>query len=149
MGERPGLWAKLKLDFIVQAGVEFQDEKLLRILQLKRLHSLEYLRLECRLPAKCCPCFLQIVDNHSTVRQLSLQMDQQRTLPEEILVNLAAALVKFEEVDLFFFTDPDEPLHYAAIESNRELTKSLKVIALHLLIFGPNMIILFLTCVKP
>ena len=38
---------------------------------------------------------------------------------------------------------------YAAIESNRELTKSLKVIALHLLIFGPNMIILFLTCVKP
>ena len=41
------------------------------------------------------------------------------------------------------------PMHYAAIESNRELTKSLKVIALYLLIFGPNMIILFLTCVKP
>ena len=40
-------------------------------------------------------------------------------------------------------------VHYAAIESNRELDKSLKVIALLLLIFGPNMIILFLTCVKP
>ena len=38
-------------------------------------------------------------------------------------------------------------LHYAAIESNRELNKSLKVIALLLLFFGPNMII-FLTCVK-
>ena len=44
------------------------------------------------------------------MRKLSLQMDQQRALPEEILVNLAAALVKFEEVDLFFFTDTDEPL---------------------------------------
>ena len=40
-------------------------------------------------------------------------------------------------------------MHYAAVESNRELDKSLKVIALLLLIFGPNMIILFLTCVKP
>ena len=40
-------------------------------------------------------------------------------------------------------------LHYAAIESNRELSKSLKVIALLLLIFGPNMMILFLTGVKP
>ena len=40
-------------------------------------------------------------------------------------------------------------LHYAAIESNRELNKSLKDIALILLIFGPNMMILFLTCVKP
>ena len=43
----------------------------------------------------------------------------------------------------------DSAMHYAAIESNRELNKSLKVIALLLLIFGPNMIILFLTCVKP
>ena len=110
MGERPGLWANLKLGFIVQAGVEFQEEKLLGILQLKRLQSLEYLRLECRLPAKCCPCFLQIIDNHSKVRKLSLQMDQQRALPGEIMVNLAAALVKFKEVDLFFFTDTDEPL---------------------------------------
>ena len=41
------------------------------------------------------------------------------------------------------------PMHYAAIESNRELNKSLKVIALLLLIFGPNMIILFSTGVKP
>ena len=40
-------------------------------------------------------------------------------------------------------------MHYAAIESNRELNKSLKVIALLLLIFGPNMMILFLTGVKP
>ena len=40
-------------------------------------------------------------------------------------------------------------LHYAAIESNRELIKSVKVIALLLLIFGPNMIVLFSTCVKP
>ena len=44
------------------------------------------------------------------MRKLSLQMDQQRALPEEILVNLATSLVKFEEVDLFFFTDTDEPL---------------------------------------
>ena len=58
MGEQPGLWAKFKLDFIVQVGVEFQEEKLLGILQLKRLQSLEYLRLECRLPAMSCPCFL-------------------------------------------------------------------------------------------
>ena len=43
----------------------------------------------------------------------------------------------------------DKSLHYAAIESKRELNKSLKVIALLLLIFGPNMMILFLTCVKP
>ena len=35
-------------------------------------------------------------------------------------------------------------LHYAAIESNRELNKSLKVIALLLLIFGPNLMIFFL-----
>ena len=39
-------------------------------------------------------------------------------------------------------------MHYAAIESNRELNKSLKVIALLLLIFGPNLIILFLAGVK-
>ena len=31
------------------------------------------------------------------------------------------------------------PMHYAAIESNRELNKSLKVIALLWLIFDPNM----------
>ena len=68
MGERPGLWAKLKLGFFVQAGVKFQEEKLLEILQLKRLQSLEYLRLEYRLPGKSCHCFLQIIDNHSTVR---------------------------------------------------------------------------------
>ena len=42
-----------------------------------------------------------------------------------------------------------ESLHYAAIESNRELNKSLKVIALLLLIFGPNLMILFFTGVKP
>ena len=36
-----------------------------------------------------------------------------------------------------------QPLHYAAKESNRELDKSLKVIALLLLIFGPNMIFFF------
>ena len=40
-------------------------------------------------------------------------------------------------------------MHYAAIESNRELNKSLKVNALLLLILRPNMIILFLTRVKP
>ena len=38
-------------------------------------------------------------------------------------------------------------LHYAAIvysiESNRELNKSFRVIALFLLIFGPNLIIIF------
>jgi len=34
-----------------------------------------------------------------------------------------------------------QPLHYAATEDNKELNKSLKVIAL--LIFGPNMTILF------
>ena len=41
------------------------------------------------------------------------------------------------------------PVHYAAIESNRELNKSLEVNALFLLIFGPNLIILFFTGVKP
>ena len=41
------------------------------------------------------------------------------------------------------------PLHYAATESNMELNKSLKVSALLLLIFGPNIIIIFLTYVKP
>ena len=101
MGERPGLWAKLKLGFFVQAGVKFQEEKLLEILQLKRLQSLEYLRLEYRLPGKSCHCFLQIIDNHSTVRKLS------RTMPGESLVNLAAALVKFVEVDLLFFSFTD------------------------------------------
>ena len=40
-------------------------------------------------------------------------------------------------------------MHYAAIESNRELDKSFKVIALLLLIFGPNMIIIFFAGVKP
>ena len=40
--------------------------------------------------------------------------------------------------------NPHCTLHCAAIESNRELSKSLKVIALLLLIFGPNLIILFL-----
>ena len=39
-------------------------------------------------------------------------------------------------------------IHYAAIESNRELNKSLKVIALLLLIFGSNMKFLFLSGVK-
>ena len=47
------------------------------------------------------------------------------------------------------WSNVDGAMHYAAIESNRELNKSLKVIALLLLIFGPNMIILFLTGVKP
>ena len=40
-------------------------------------------------------------------------------------------------------------MHYAAIESNRELNKSLKVIALLLLIFGQNLKILFLDLCKP
>ena len=40
-------------------------------------------------------------------------------------------------------------LHYVAIESNQELNKSLKVMAQLLLIFGPNLIILFLAGVKP
>ena len=43
----------------------------------------------------------------------------------------------------------DSTLHYAAIESNWELKKSLKSMALLLLIFGPILIILFLTGVKP
>ena len=43
----------------------------------------------------------------------------------------------------FVFSD-GSPLHYAAIESNRELNKSFKVIALLLLIFGPNLIMIFL-----
>ena len=42
----------------------------------------------------------------------------------------------------------DKSLHYAAIESKRELNKSLKVIALPLLIFGPNMMILFFDLCK-
>ena len=42
----------------------------------------------------------------------------------------------------------DSTLHYAAIESNWELKKSLKVMALLLLTFGPNLKILFLACVK-
>ena len=111
MGERPELWAKLKLGFFAQLGIEAQEQELLGILQLRRLQSLERLRLECRLPAKNCPPFLQIIsDNHPAVRKLDLQMSQQGTLPEEILVNLAAALVKFEEVDVFFFSDRVEPL---------------------------------------
>ena len=102
MGERPSLWAKLKLGFFVHEG---QEQELLGILQLKRLQSLQYLRLVCRLPATHCPRFLKIVsDNQPAVRKLSLQMDQKRVLPEKILVSLAAALVKFEEVDLFFFS---------------------------------------------
>ena len=114
MGERPELWAKLKLGFYVQLPemeAKAQEQELLGILQLRRLQSLERLRLECRLPAKNCPPFLQtIIDNHPAVRKLSLQMSQQGTLPEEILVNLASALVKFEEVDVFFFSDGVEPL---------------------------------------
>ena len=51
--------------------------------------------------------------------------------------------------ELSMFLDFIPPMHYAAIESNRELNKSLKVFAWLLLIFGPNMIILFLTGVKP
>ena len=42
-----------------------------------------------------------------------------------------------------------EAMHYAAIESNRELKKSLEVVALLLLIFGPNLIILCFPGVKP
>ena len=47
MGERPCLWSKLKLDFIVendsdnvQEGVEEAEERLLKILKLNRLQSL-------------------------------------------------------------------------------------------------------------
>ena len=40
-------------------------------------------------------------------------------------------------------------MHYAAIENNRMLNKSFKVIALLLLIFGPNLIIIFFIGVKP
>ena len=42
-----------------------------------------------------------------------------------------------------------QSVHYAAIESNRELNKSLKVIALLLLSFGLNILILFFPGVKP
>lgn len=109
MGEQPVLWAKLKLGFFAQA--EGQEQELLRILQLKRLQSLEYLRLEFRLSATHCPRFLQTVsDNQPAVRKLSLQMDSQSALAEEILVSLAASLIKFEEVDLFFFSEQVDPL---------------------------------------
>ena len=51
--------------------------------------------------------------------------------------------------DLLPLWSRSEPMHYAAIEINRDLNKSVKVIALLLLIFGPNLMILFFTSVKP
>ena len=55
-------------------------------------------------------------------------------------------LASQEAIEVMFMSNS---VHYAAIESNRELNKSLKVIALLLLIFGPNLMILFFTGVKP
>ena len=60
------------------------------------------------------------------------------------------ALIEASPPSLTLLVSPvTQPMHYAAIESNRELDKSLKVFAWLLLIFGPNMIILFLNGVKP
>ena len=115
MGERPCLWSKLKLGFIVendsdnvQEGVEEAEEQLLKILKLNRLQSLRYLRLECRLRAE--NRFLQIIiDNKPAIKKVSLQMGQ-RLMPDDDLKRLASTLTKFEEIEVFFFTDRPEPM---------------------------------------
>ena len=86
----------------------------------------------------------------------------QRSNNSDRFVNLASHFICVQIFQIYFSLKseknpisnfplqlPHSALHYAAIESNRELNKSLKVIALLLLIFGPNMLFLFLTGVKP
>ena len=118
MGEDPSLWANFRLVHTVRPddrwGHEAQVGELLRLLQLGRLQSLKFLRLECRTLAENCARYLRIiVDNHPAVTDLDLKMTSDGPLSPNFFTNLAAALVKFEKVDLFFFR---EDLHQLTSE---------------------------------
>ena len=105
LGEDPCLWAKFKLGLMMYRTSAPPDHPNSDpppplclpqdVLSLRRLQSLEYFHLNNR-PVG----WNEIILNHPSIRKLSLAMPIARSLSEDEYANLAAVLVKFEEVDL-------------------------------------------------
>ena len=104
-----------QLVFIVQPdfeeSLEAQLLELCDILQQPRLQSLQSLRLEIRTSSvESCARFIEAaIKADPGIRKLDLQMSAKGDLSQEGLARLAAALVMFEEVDVFFFSEEVEP----------------------------------------
>ena len=104
-----------ELVFIVQPdfeeSLEAQLLELCGILQQPRLQSLQSLRLEFRTSfVEICARFIEAaIKVHPGIRKLDLQMSANGDLSREGLARPAAALVMFEEVNLFFFSEEVEP----------------------------------------
>ena len=101
VGEKPSLWAKLKLQF--EAG---QEQTLHQVLALGRLQALEYLSLNCwEFSEQSCTRVIGLlqsaVDHCPTLRVLSLDFGLVVLVNKpDKLARVAAMLVKFEEIDL-------------------------------------------------
>ena len=104
-----------QLLFIVQPdfeeSLEAQLLELCDILQQPRFQSLQSLRLEIRTSfVENCARFIEAaIKAGPGIRKLDLQMSAKGDLSQEGLARLAAALVMFEEVNLFFFSEEVEP----------------------------------------
>ena len=104
-----------QLLFIVQPdfeeSLEAQLLELCDILRQPRLQSLQFLRLEIRTNfVEICARFIEAaIKAEPGIKKLDLQMSAKGDLYQEGLARLAAALVMFEEVNLFFFSEEVEP----------------------------------------
>ena len=104
-----------QLLFIVQPdfeeSLEAQLLELCDILRQPRLQSLQFLRLEIRTNfVEICARFIEAaIKAEPGIKKLDLQMSAKGDLSQEGLARLAAALVMFEEVNLFFFSEEVEP----------------------------------------
>ena len=101
VGEKPSLWAKLKLQF--EAG---HEQTLHQVLALGRLQALEYLSLNrCEYTEHSCTRVIGLlksaVDHCPMLRGLSLDFGLLVLFNKpDKLARVAAMLVKFEEIDL-------------------------------------------------
>ena len=104
MGESGSLWTRFKLKIWTHHATDLQilASELLQVLSLQRLTSLQYLSLQCIGWELCPPLLRVIVENHSTIRKISLDVLLPYVPFSSIneLAGLTSALVKFEEVDL-------------------------------------------------
>ena len=104
MGESGSLWTRFKLKIWTHHATDLQmlASELLQVLSLQRLTSLQYLSLQSIGWELCPPLLRVIVENHSTIRKISLDVLLPYVPFSRIneLAGLTSALVKFEEVDL-------------------------------------------------
>ena len=76
VGESGSLWTRFKLKIWTHHATDLQilASELLQVLSLQRLTSLQYLSLQCIRWELCPPLLRVIVENHSTIRKISLDV---------------------------------------------------------------------------